>query len=81
MNRGIPQAKRPLTPRQREVVATIARLTASAGYAPTYSELATALGVTKTAVFESLRGLAAKGALTYVPQSPRTLRLVEGGPR
>lgn len=77
----VPQAKRPLTARQREVVATIGQLTAARGYPPTYSELATALGVTKTAVFESLRGLAAKGALTYVPQSARTLRLVEGGPR
>jgi len=52
---------RPLTPRQHLTVRTFVRLFNEKGYPPTQRDVAKALGTNHVTVFESLRGIAAKG--------------------
>ena len=70
------------TPRQLEVLRTIASETQAHGYAPTIRELAQLLGVTGlNGVRQLLDYLALRGLVTWVPQASRTLQLTPAAHR
>jgi hypothetical protein len=69
-----------LAPRQREVLAAIESATAERGYPPTLRELGAALGISSTnGVYDHLRALRRKGAITWDPTKARTLRVTAAG--
>jgi repressor LexA len=66
-----------LTPRQREVVSAIRRLTRDRGYPPTIRELACEISVAgPNGVKQHLRLIARKGWVTWNEGKARTLRVV-----
>ena len=66
-----------LTPRQRQVVSAIRRLTRGRGYPPTIRELAEDLAIAgPNGVKQHLRLMARKGWITWDQGKARTLRLV-----
>jgi repressor LexA len=66
-----------LTPRQRQVVSAIRRLTRDRGYPPTIRELAEDLAIAgPNGVKQHLRFMARKGWVTWNEGKARTLRLV-----
>lgn len=66
-----------LTPRQREVVSAIRRLTRDRGYPPTIRELASEIDVAgPNGVKQHLRSMVRKGWVTWDQGKARTLRLV-----
>jgi len=71
-----------LTPRQREYVAAVARLTKNrAGVAPTLQELADDLGVSLNRSSNLAALCMARGALTREPHVARSLRVIETSTR
>jgi repressor LexA len=64
-----------LTPRQLEIVKFIREYSAANGTAPTMQEIADHLGIRRPTVFEHLKALEARGALTKKPVLSRTLEL------
>ncbi len=68
---------RELTPRQREVLDTIARLTRERGIAPTLREIADAIGVASHyAVVCLLRPMERAGVVTRDRATPRSIRIL-----
>ncbi|MCL6443139.1 MAG: heme-binding protein [Alicyclobacillus sp.] len=66
-----------LTPIQQEIVSFIRHFAQSNGYSPTVREVGLALGISSTStVWDQLQILRAKGAVTWVDMSPRTLKVV-----
>ena len=66
-----------LTPRQRQVVSAIRRLTRDRGYPPTIRELACEIAVAgPNGVKQHLRLIARKGWVTWNEGKARTLQLV-----
>lgn len=63
---------RPLTPRMLEVVRLVEQLTDELGHAPAMAEVGAALGIHRTTALRLARAAAARGAMTFVPGSPRT---------
>ena len=64
-----------LTPRQLEIVKFIREYSASHGTAPTMQEIADHLGIRRPTVFEHLKALEARGAITKKPILSRTIEL------
>jgi repressor LexA len=66
-----------LTPRQRQVVSAIRRLTSDRGYPPTIRELACEIAIAgPNGVKQHLRLMARKGWIIWEPGKSRTLRVV-----
>jgi repressor LexA len=71
---------KPLPPRQKEVLAFIARSTARHGYAPSTLEIAAVLGVKSTfAVRKHIDALVKKGMLNHQRGLARTAVLTSAG--
>lgn len=69
----------PLTDRQREILAWLARYIADHGYSPTVREVCQAFGyVSVNGAMCHLHPLRKKGWLTWQDGCPRTLRITEG---
>src|SRR5687768_2415531 len=64
-----------LTRRQLDVITFVRDFRRKRGLSPTLDEIATHLGVTKVTVFDHLRELEAKGAVTRTPFHSRSVRL------
>lgn len=65
-----------LTKRQRDCLIAIARHTVD-GVSPTYDELATDLGLaSKSGIHHLLCELKARGAITFKPGKPRSVRII-----
>ena len=68
---------KPLTQRQREVVAAIVKLTARHGYPPTLRELGDELGIASSnGMRDHLRLIELKGAIVRTPAISRGIRVV-----
>jgi SOS-response transcriptional repressor LexA len=65
-----------LTPRQRDFLNTIERLTRDRGFPPTIAEASRALNLHPSRGASLVWTLARKGALTREPRIPRSLRVV-----
>lgn len=77
---GTIRRTRPLTDRQREVLAYIAGHVRAFGSPPTLRETGTALGIKSTnAVNDHLKALEAKGCLVRRRDKSRTMQLTEAG--
>jgi repressor LexA len=64
-----------LTPRQLQLLETIAHFQASQLYSATIQELASHLSISRTTVFEHLAALREKGLLSGCPNKARSLKL------
>ena len=64
---------KPLTPRQKDVLAAIGELTRRYGYPPTLREIARAVGLCLSTTSYYVSTLEAKGAISRVPGIPRTI--------
>ena len=62
-----------LTPRQRDFCIALAAFMKEHGFAPTLKELAAALGVSKSSVYEHLGALVNKGALVVQRHRSRAI--------
>lgn len=69
--------RRPLTPRQRDVLLWIDGFTDSHGYPPTIREIGNAYGWTTNGVKSHLDPMRKKGWLTWTEGHSRTLRVLE----
>lgn len=73
-------APAPLTSRQREILAYIAGFIAEHGFSPSTRDICVAFGFRgPNGALCHLRPLRSKGLITWVPMSPRTIRLTEAG--
>lgn len=68
--------RRPLTPRQQQVLDLITQHASARGYAPTTVELGEALGIHAGAAREYIIALQRKGYVTCEPYAARTLSVV-----
>ena len=66
-----------ITPRQLQVLQTMAHLEQKQCYLPTIAELANELGVSRTTIFEHIKTLEKKELLTKLPGKARSLKLTE----
>lgn len=66
-----------LTPRQKQLVETIAALTAKRGYAPSLREVAAIMGIHFTRAGILAREAEIRGAITHAPRIARSWRVVE----
>lgn len=67
-----------LTARQSQTLEFLRRFTAEHGFAPTYREIATGMGIKHiNSVRNLLRTLERKGAISQVPRAARGLRLLD----
>jgi repressor LexA len=64
-----------LTPRQVQLLSTIAGWQTSRGYSPTIGELARELGISRTTAFEHIGQLQEKGIVSHLPKVARSLTL------
>lgn len=70
----------PITARQIEVLAIIAKLHCQHGYAPTVREIGAALGISSSnASADHLKALRRKGLIVWTPRTARTIALTEAG--
>lgn len=70
--------RKPLTPRQSEIMAFIRQHVAEFGHPPTYPEIAAHVGSKyKHCAFKHVERIIAKGYLTKRPGKARTLTIVE----
>lgn len=67
----------PLSPRQRQLVATIERLTADRGFPPSLAEAAVAMGVHPSRIHQLALTTERKGYLTREPKVARSWRVVK----
>lgn len=67
---------RRLSPRQRQLVETIERLTAARGWPPTMAEAAAAMNVHRSRVQQLAQSAAAKGWLVREPRAARSWRVI-----
>jgi SOS-response transcriptional repressor LexA len=65
-----------LTATQQRVLDVIRAAIAATGTAPSYGELANALGTGKTAIHRAVGALVRRGHITRQPRMPRSMRLV-----
>ena len=65
---------RPVTDKQREVLAAVQQFWAARGLAPSLADLATELGVTRATVHEHLQALKRKGQLDHIEGVGRSWR-------
>jgi repressor LexA len=70
-----------LTPRQLQLLEAIARFQASRHYSATIQELASAINISRTTVFEHLAALREKGLVGGCPNKARSLKLTRQGQR
>jgi Mn-dependent DtxR family transcriptional regulator len=68
-------AAAPLSPRMRDLVKAVARLTEQRGYPPSIIELAAALKVHPSRVTELAHAAKARGALLMEPRQARSIRV------
>ncbi|MDO8303327.1 MAG: transcriptional repressor LexA [Sedimentisphaerales bacterium] len=68
-----------LTPRQLQLLETIAHFQASQPYSATIQELASQLNISRTTAFEHLAALREKGFLSACPNKARSLKLTSQG--
>jgi len=71
---------RPLTPRQKDVLAAIDELTRRYGYPPTLREIARAVGLCLSTASYYVNALETKGAISRVPGTPRTIVVLHPDP-
>jgi repressor LexA len=62
-----------VTPRQVQLLSTIAGFQTSRGYSPTIGELAGRLGISRTTAFEHIEQLRRKGLVSHLPKVARSL--------
>ena len=62
-----------------QTLAAIAQFTAERGYAPTYRDLGSQLGLAHSAVFYRVRDLASNGLVHEAPGIARSLRVTHAG--
>lgn len=62
-----------------QTLAAIAQFTAERGYAPTYRDLGSQLGLAHSAVFYRVRDLASDGLVNEAPGIARSLRVTPSG--
>ena len=67
----------PLSPRQRQLVATIERMTDARGFPPTVAEVARELAVHPSRAHQLMLSTEAKGFLTREPKIARSWRVVK----
>jgi repressor LexA len=78
----VQRSSRPLTERQRAILAHITAFTAEHSYAPTMRELGDLLGIASShGVLDHLWALRRKGYVEWVDGKARTLRVVKEGDR
>jgi repressor LexA len=65
----------PLTPRQVQLLNSIARFRSSRGYLPTIGELAQTLDISRTTAFEHIEQLRRKDLISHQPKVARSLSL------
>ena len=70
---------RPLTPRQRQLVNTLERLTAARGFPPTVAELAREMGLHHSRIHQLALSTERKGYLAREPKIARSWRAVKPG--
>lgn len=66
-----------LSPRQRDLCNTVRMLTETLGHPPTMTEVAAVLGVHRVTALRMARAAVAKLALTHVPATNRTWRVID----
>jgi SOS-response transcriptional repressor LexA len=70
-----------LTPMQAKALKAVAHLTSELGVAPSYSELCQELGlVSKGGVMRLLYALRERGAVEFIPQKARSVRIIADMP-
>jgi len=79
MQPEVPKPINQLTPRQLQLLRTIARSQASHCYSPTIGELACELGISRSTVFEHIAELRKKDLLSACPAKARSLKLTPKG--
>ena len=72
-------APKPLTPRQRSLLAYITRFVQAHGYPPTYRQMAAHFKCNVNNVQGLISRLIKAGVIAMEPGKGRTLRVVEGG--
>jgi repressor LexA len=74
---------KPLAPRQADVLRAIGRFLREHGYAPSFREIAEAIGIrrasTSSAITDHLNRLEAKGYLRRAPLKSRAIAITEAG--
>jgi len=71
----------PVTPRQKEFLNAVSRLTAAkGGVGPTYQEVADEMEVSYGAAIVIAKRLIARGRLRQLPRSARTLKVIKERP-
>jgi len=65
----------PLTPRQVQLLRTIAEQQSRDGYSPTIGELGEQLSISRTTAFEHIGQLRRKGLVSHLPKTARSLTL------
>lgn len=65
-----------LSPRQKQLVAAVKRLTEAKGHAPAIRELAAEMELSAARVHELIRTAERRGAVTHVPRVARTVRVL-----
>ena len=79
MQPEVPKPTNQLTPRQLQLLRTIADFQASHRYSPTIGELACELGISRSTTFEHIAELRKKGLLSAYPAKARSLKLTSKG--
>lgn len=73
----IPEIRMGLTPQQRALLDAITRIQAETGVAPSYSEMAAAIGAkSKATVARLMQGLEDRGHIRRMPRRARSYGLV-----
>lgn len=66
-----------MSPRQKDLVSTIQRMTSEQGYPPTLAELAKSMNVSRTRIDQLARECERKGALAWEPGKARTWKVLQ----
>jgi SOS-response transcriptional repressor LexA len=69
--------KRDLPPQQQAVYDVIVEYHRQNGFAPTYGDIATCLGLAESTVITYVKILKLKGCVTSREKTPRSLRVIE----
>lgn len=67
--------------RTAQTLRAIADLCAETGYSPTVREIAFRLGISLSSAHYRLASLRAAGVITWQKGAPRTIRVVDAGPK
>jgi repressor LexA len=71
-----PMSSSSLSPRQRQLVEVVERLTSERGYPPSCREIGEAMGVHHSRAHQLLSAAARRGAITRDPGKMRSIRVV-----